>query len=290
VKEYTGPDNNSKYNEIGPGFFGKMGIPLIAGREFTDSDNAAAPKVAVVNEEFAKHFFDGRNPVGRHFSRKGGKNFAAEIAIVGLVKDSRYSSVRREPPPLFFTPWAQEDQVNYINFYVRSALPVAQMVQQVRGMMSRIDRNLPAMELRTLDDTIRQNIRNDRLILQLAGTFAGLATVLAMLGLYGVMAHSVTRRTHEIGIHMALGAAPARIRGMVLRELALILTIGLCLGISGSFLLVKYIKTQLYGVKAYDAMVIVGAAMVLTSTAAAAGWFPARRAARVSPLDALRYE
>jgi len=290
VKEYTGPDNNSNYNEIGPGFFGKMGIPLIAGREFTEADNAAAPKVAVVNEQFAKHFFDGRNPVGHHFSRKGGKNGAADIEIVGLVKDSRYASVRREPPPLFFTPWAQEEQVNYINFYVRSALPAAQMVEQIRGMMNRIDRNLPAMELRTLDGTISHNIRNDRLILQLAGSFAGLATVLAMLGLYGVMAHSVTRRTHEIGIRMALGAAPARIRGMVLRELAFILTIGLALGIGGSFLLVKYIKTQLYGVKAYDATVIAAAALVLTSTAAAAGWFPARRAARVSPRDALRYE
>ena len=289
VKGYTGSENNSQLNQIGPGFFGKMGIPLIAGREFTESDSAAAPKVAVVNEVFAKHFFDGKNPIGHTFSLRGSKN-AVEIEIVGLVKNSRYSSVRREPPPLFFTPWAQGDKVNYLNFYVRSSLPTGEMVQQIRRKMVQVDRNLPAMDLRTLDDTVRQNIRSDKLILQLAGTFAGLATLLAMLGLYGVMAHSVTRRTREIGIRIALGAAPGKIKAMVLRELAFILTAGLALGVGGAFALVKYIKSQLYGVNAYDAAVIAGAVLVLAGTAVAAGWFPARRAARVNPLDALRYE
>ena len=288
VKGYTGTDNNSRLNQIGPGFFGKMGIPLIAGREFTEADTAAAPRVAVVNEEFARHFFGGQNPIGRHFSERGSKN--GDIEIVGLVKDSRYSSVRKETPPLFFTPWPQEDKVNYLNFYVRSGLPASQMVQQIRRMMTRVDRNLPAMELRTLDDTVRQNIQNDRLILQLAGTFAGLATVLAMLGLYGVMAHSVTRRTREIGIRMALGAAPAKIRGMVLREMTVMLGAGLALGMGAAFLLVKYIKSQLYGVKTDDAVAITTAVLVLVLTAAIAGWFPIRRAARVNPVEALRYE
>ena len=288
VKGYSGSENNSKLNQIGPGFFGKMGIALVAGREFTESDTAAAPRVAVVNEEFARHFFGGQNPIGRHFLERGTK--LGEIQIVGLVKDSRYSSVRKEAPPLFFTPWAQEDNVNYLNFYVRSALPAGRMVQQVRGMMTRIDRNLPAMELRTLDDTIRQNIRNDRLILQLAGMFAGLATVLAMLGLYGVMAHSVTRRTREIGIRMALGAAPVKIRAMVLREMTVMLGAGMALGLGAAFLLVKYIKSQLYGVKTDDAVAITAAVLVLVVTAAIAGWLPVRRAARVNPVEALRYE
>ena len=288
VKGYTGTENNSKLNQVGPGFFGKMGIPLIAGREFTESDTHAAPKVAVVNEEFAKHFFAGQNPIGRHFSERGSK--AGDIQIVGLVKDSRYSSVRKEAPPVFFTPWRQEDRVNYLNFYVRSALPASQMVQQVRGLMTRIDRNLPAMDLRTLDDTVRQNIRNDRLILKLAATFAGLATILAMLGLYGVMAHSVTRRTREIGIRMALGAAPASVRAMVLREIAVLMTAGLATGIGAAVLLVKYVRSQLYGVKTDDVTAIAAAVLLLAVTAAVAGWFPIRRAARVNPLEALRYE
>jgi predicted permease len=286
AKETKG-DNNSRFNEVGPGFLGKMGIPLISGREFTESDSAAGPKVSVVNETFVKRFLDGRSPLGVQFSADGP---AMDITIVGVVKDSHYSSVKDAAPPLFYRPWRQDKQLNGLYFYVRSALPERQMVPQIRRVMASLDRDLPLEDLRTLDEQIRLNVMQDRIVLQLAAVFAVLATALAMLGLYGVMAHSVTRRTREIGIRMALGAEPGRIRGMVMRELLWILIAGLVTGVPAALLLARYTETQLFGVKARDLMVVVSAVLALTVTAIAAGYLPARRASRVNPLEALRYE
>jgi putative ABC transport system permease protein len=283
----TKGDNNSRFNEVGPGFFGKMGIPLISGREFTESDSAAGPKAAVVNETFVKRFLDGRSPLGVQFSADGP---ATDITIVGVVKDSHYSSVKDAAPPLFYRPWRQDKQLNGLYFYVRSALPEKQMVPEIRRVMASLDRDLPLQDLRTLDEQIRMNVQQDRIVLQLAAVFAVLATALAMLGLYGVMAHSVTRRTREIGIRMALGAEPGRIRGMVMRELLWILIAGLVTGVPAAMLLARYTETQLFGVKARDLMVVVSAVLALTVTAIAAGYLPARRASRVNPLEALRYE
>jgi putative ABC transport system permease protein len=279
-------DSNSMFNEISPGYFGKMGIPLIAGREFTASDNLAGPRVAIVNEHFVKKLLDGRQPIGLHFTGGG----PGPMEIVGVVRDSHYSGVKQEPPNLYYTPWRQEKQLNSLTFYVRAALPAEQMFPQIRRVMASIDRDLPLENLRKLDDTIRKNIQSDRLVLQLAAAFAILATLLAMLGLYGVMAHSVTRRTREIGIRMALGAPPARIRRMVLREMLWILGIGLVVGVPAALALSRLTESQLYGVKAFDAVVVAGAAFALAATAALAGYLPARRASRVSPISALRYE
>ena len=273
------------YNELGPGYFGKMGIPLIAGREFTDADNLAGPKVAVVNQTFAKRFFEGQNAIGHRFGT--GK---PDIEIIGVVKDSHYAEVKEDPYPVFYTPWRQDKQIGSLGFYVRSALPTRQMIPQIRRVMASLDRDLPPENLRTLDDQIKLNILSDRIVLQLAAAFAILATALAMLGLYGVMAHSVARRTREIGIRMALGAEPGSIRWMVMREMLWILGVGLAIGVPAALMLARYVESQLYGVRAYDATVVAGAMLALAATAVAAGYLPARRASRVNPLDALRYE
>ncbi|HYW46203.1 MAG TPA: ABC transporter permease [Bryobacteraceae bacterium] len=283
----TGNDSNARFNELGPGFFGKMGIPLIAGREFTDRDNLAAPQVAVVNQTFVKRFLEGRNPVGTRFSRGDGP---PPTEIVGVVKDSHYAGVKQDPPPMYYIPWRQDKELNGLEFYVRSGLPESRMIPQMRRVLASIDRDLPPENLRTLEQQISRNIQDDRIVLQLAAVFAILATALAMLGLYGVMANSVTRRTREIGIRMALGAGPRSIRGMVLRELAWILGIGLVTGVPAALVLARYTKSQLFGVEAFDAVVVAGTVVALAVTAAAAGYVPARRASKVSPLDALRYE
>ncbi len=277
---------NGRFNEIGPGYFGKMGVPLIAGREFTEADNQGAPRVAIVSQQFVKAFLEGRNPMGLKIATDG----KFDIEIVGVVKDSHYSGVKQPPVNLFFTPWRQDKRLNGLNFYLRSALPADQMFQQVRRVMRNLDPDLPLENLRTLDAQVRRNIRNDEIVLQLAAAFAILATVLAMLGLYGVMAHSVTRRTREIGIRIALGAPPARIRTMVLREMMWILGIGLAAGVPAALALSKLTASQLYGVKPHDAAVVAAAALALGVAAAAAAYLPARRASKVDPLTALRYE
>jgi putative ABC transport system permease protein len=290
IEGATAEQNNnshSMFNEVGPGFFGKMGIPLIAGREFAEGDNLAGPKVAVVNQQFVKNFLAGRNPLGVRFSGGGGK---PDIEIVGVVKDSHYSGVKQEPPNLYYIPWRQDKGVGSLSFYVRSALPSEQVFPQIRRILASADSSLPPENLRTLNDQVKLNIRTDRLVLNLSAAFAILATSLAMLGLYGVMAHSVARRTREIGIRMALGAEPGRIRTMVLREVLWILGAGLLVGVPAAAGLARLVQSQLFGVKASDAWVMSGAAGALIVTAIAAGLIPALRASRVNPLEALRYE
>jgi putative ABC transport system permease protein len=280
------PQMNALENEVGAGFFARMGIPMLAGREFTESDNLAAEPVAVVNREFARHFFPDRNPIGQTF--RVGKE--PPITIVGVARDSHYSAVKEKASPVYYAPWRQEKQLGGLAFYVRSALPVEQTIAQARRVIGSIDANLPLEGVGTFDAKIARSTHNERLILQLSGAFAILATALAMLGLYGVMAFSVTRRTREIGIRLALGAKPAATRGMVMREMLWILGIGLIAGVPIALALARPTESQPYGVKAFDWLVLTAASITLTITAVAAAFLPANRAARVSPTVALRYE
>jgi predicted permease len=284
-------DTDSDRDSISPGFFGKMGVPLVAGREFTTRDTISGPKVAIVNQEFVRHFFGDANPIGRKFAKGGGDKVVPDTEIVGVVKDSHYAAVKQDKTQrMYFTPWRQQEHPGSMTFYVRSALPAAQVIPSIRGTLASVDRNIPPGSLRTLDEQIRLDLTNERLVLDLAAVFAALATGLAMLGLYGVMAYSIARRTREIGIRIALGAAPARIRVMVMRELAGLLAAGLGAGVPAAFALTAYVKSQLYGVGAFDPGVVAAAVAVLTFTAAAAAFLPAQRAARVDPLEALRCE
>jgi len=208
-----------------------------------------------------------------------------------MVRDSHYSAVRQDPIPLFFRPWRQNSRIaGFLSFYVRTDLPPKQIVPQIRAVMRSIDPDVPLVDLRTLEDQVHYNIRNDEFIIWLASAFAVLATALAMLGLYGIMAHGVARRTREIGIRMALGAVPARIGAMILRDLVWILGCGLGAGIPAALSATRLIESRLFGVKGSDVTIIASASIVLALTAVAAAWWPARRAARVNPLEALRYE
>jgi putative ABC transport system permease protein len=285
-----GIDSNSSLNNVSPGYFANLGVPLLYGREFTEADNLAAPRIAVVNEQFAKYFFGDKNPLGRRFGMGWGNKVKLDHEIVGVVKDTHYANVRQKPPRLYYTPWRQDKEPGGMSFYLRSSLPPAQVIAQARRVMRGLDPNLPPRDLRTMDEQIRHDIQSDRLVLMLAAVFAVLATVLAMLGLYGVMAHSVARRTREIGIRMALGAQPGRIRAMVLREMLLILSLGLLVGVPAALALSRYTESQLFGVKAGDPIVIVAAIVALAAAASAVGYIPALHASRVDPQTALRHD
>jgi putative ABC transport system permease protein len=279
---------NTKYDEVGPGFFEKAGIPLLAGRDIRETDTATSPKIVVVNETWAKQIFKGANPIGHRIGF--GKDGALDTEIVGIVKDSHYSSVRKDPPPVFYRPWRQDDKLGFISLYVRTELPPQQIIPQIRSVMRSIDGDVPLSDMRTLEEQVHYNLRSDELMMRLASAFAALATTLAMLGLYGVMAYGVARRRREIGIRMALGAAPARIRGMVMRELIWILAIGVGLGIPLALAATRVIESRLFGVHAKDLTILISATLLLSLTAAAAAYWPARRASKVDPLTALRSE
>jgi predicted permease len=280
-------DCNSRFNAIGAGYFASMGSALLSGREFTESDAAGGPRVAVVNRAFAEKFNLGTDAVGKFMSRGGD---SLNIQIVGLLPNIKYNDVKREPQPVFYLPWAQERFVSQLYFYLRTSLPPAQLVGTIPGVLKRIDATLPVEELRTMPEQIRENIFMDRLISILSAAFAVLATLLAAVGLYGVLAYSVSQRTREIGVRMALGADGARVRGMVLRQVGLMILIGSSLGIAGAIGLGRAASSLLYGLEGSDPLVFALAVALLALIALGAGFMPALRASRTNPMQALRYD
>src|SRR6185312_13481131 len=196
-------DSNSRFNEVGAGYFSTMGVPLMSGREFTDADGPGAQKVAIVNEEFVKKFKLGHDAVGKMIGSGQGWRSKQDTMIVGVAQNAKYSEIKRKVPPLFFRPKRQ-------------------------------DPNLPVEELKTLTQQVRDNTFLDRMMTTLSSLFAGLATLLAAVGLYGVLAYTVSQRTREIGLRMALGAAPARVRSMVLKQVGWMTLVGGIVGLAGA--------------------------------------------------------
>jgi len=286
----TGPDidNNSRYNQVGPGYFRTLGIPVLAGREFTASDFNGAPRVAVVNQTFAKKFHIERDPVHRFMSMRS--NDSLNIEIVGLAQDSKYSQVKDPVPPLFFTPWRQDPSVGSLSFYARSAVPPEQQLRAIQALLKRLAPTVPVFELKTMPQQIRDNVFLDRLISILSAVFAALATLLAAVGLYGVLAYTVQQRTREIGVRMALGADAGRVRALVVRQVGLMSVVGGVLGIALALALGKLLQSLLYGLQAQDPVVFVASLGALGAVAAAASYVPVQRASRVDPVEALRYE
>jgi hypothetical protein len=265
-------------------------MPLIAGREFTRADTMGAPKVAVVNEAFAKKFNLGRDAVGKHMGDNDGPNAKLTMEIVGLVQNAKYSDVKKEIPPQFFRPARQDERAGFITFYARVATDPDQFLANIPKAIGRLDGNLPVENLKTLPNQIRENVFLDRFISVLSTAFASLATLLAAIGLYGVLAYTVTQRTREIGLRMALGAAPERVRGMVLRQVAKMTLVGGVIGLAAAVAIGRLAASLLYELQGYDPAVLTGSGVALTIVALGAGFIPALRASQVDPMRALRYE
>jgi predicted permease len=281
-------------NAVSPGFFRTMGIRLLAGREFTDRDDQPLPKgwsyrVAVVNETFARRYFNGANPIGRHVGLDDNPGTPTPIEIVGLVKDTNAWAIREDQRPQIFFPYLQAS-IDNVSTYVRTDGDPMALMQRVRREVAALDPQLALYNISTLDDRAKRSVTNERLIASLSATLSLMATVLSIIGLYGVIAYGVTRRTREIGIRMALGARSSQIAGTVLREAAVLVVIGLGLGLGAAWWLGRYVQSQLYGVTPADAATIAIAAGALTAVAAIAAFIPARRAAMVAPVTALRQD
>jgi predicted permease len=293
VPGYAPPTDDAadtNVDAVGADYFRTMGMPLIAGREFTPADNLAAPKVAVVNEAFVRHFLPNQNPLGYHFGEGGGDKVKPNIEIVGVVKDAKYADMREAPPRALYLPYRQNKRQDSLNFYVRTAIEPQQIAAQIRREVAALDSNLPIRDLKTMQAQIEENLFAERLLSTLTESFAGLATVLAAIGLYGVLAYNVSRRTREIGIRMALGAEAGHVRGLVVREVAFMLAIGTAIGLASAAGAGTLIRSQLYGLEYWDPTIYVSAAAVLWLIALAAAYIPTRRATNVDPMIALRDE
>ncbi len=294
IEGYTaGPDEDMHVfrNSVGPDYFSAMGIPLLAGREFRDGDAAASPKVVIINERMARKYFAGRNPVGMHMV--WGSHYPPvplDIEIVGVVQNNKHDDARDELHPFVYQPYAQDSGLTTATFYVRTNQDPLALAGTMRQTVQGFDSNLPVFDVRTLAEQVEDSVYSDRLLSFFSISLGALASLLAAIGLYGVLAYMVARRTREIGIRMAIGAEPKDVSWLVLREVMGMSGIGLVIGLAAAFGLGLLIQSQLYGVKASDPLVFAGATVLLAVVAFLAAWLPARRAASVDPMVALRYE
>jgi predicted permease len=285
-----GQDVHADGNAVAPGYFSMLGMNVIRGRGLEETDTATSHRVAVVNETFAKMYFQDRDPLGHKMRLSWGSGTLYDHEIVGVAKDARIANLRDRPEPNFFMPYTQWNVLTSAFVYVRSSSDPGALVAAVRQVVQRHDSAIPVVGYRTVDQQIDQLLRPERLVASLSLAFGLLAAGLAAMGLYGVTAFSVARRTREIGIRVALGAQRAAVLRMVLRDVAVMAAVGIGVGVALSLGLARYIESQLYGIPARDALTIVAAACVLVTVALLSGWLPAHRASRVDPMLALRDE
>ena len=295
IPGYTPQDGEDMSVEdvlTGPKHAELLRVPLLRGRDIEIRDTASAPRVAVVNSTFAERFFKGQNPVGRTFTFDDETDGGAPLEIIGVVGDIKSDEVQGKVDPAVFRPILQiQDQAAYsVTLHLRTLGDPNPLAPGVRQMINQIDDKLPIFDVRTLDEQLHESLDQERLVAQLVSFFGALALILACIGLYGVMAHGVVRRTNEIGIRMALGAGRGNIAWMVIRETLYLVLAGLVIGVPAALLGARLISTQLFGMSPTDPITLIAAALILTFVALVAGYLPARRASRVNPLAALRYE
>ena len=284
----NGEDMNPGYNEMLPGFFSTAGVRLIAGRDFNERDIAGAPGVVIVNETFQQRFFPHASPLGHRIGWGGGGPTPMEI--VGVVNEMKEGNLKEKARPWTFTPVLQDTAPGAITFYVRTARNPLAVAQAARQVVHRMDAALPMYDLKTLDAQIDETHFLDRLLAWLSVAFGCLATLLASVGLYGITAFNVTRRTQEIGIRVALGAARGNVLRLVMKEVLILAAVGLIVGVAAALALGRLLESQLFEMKASDPAVLAGATAVVLIVSILAGYLPARRAARIDPMQALRWE
>ena len=293
VQGYTskpGEDMNPWVNYVSPAFFATLKIPLYTGRDFTDKDTLGAPRVAIVNEKFARHFFGNASPVGRRIGMGGDPGTKTDIEIIGVVGDTKYQTMRQDAPREVYFPYQQNDWATRMTAYVRTDAGSVQMFPTLRAAVHKLDSRLPVFQMKTEERQLDDVLAVERLAASLSSGFGVLATILAAIGLYGVLAFLVARRTREIGIRMALGALTGDVLWIVMREVLLLVGIGIALGLPAALGISRLVRSQLYGMSSSDPRVIILATLGIVAIAAISGYLPARRATRVDPVTALRYE
>jgi len=277
-------------NHVGPDYFATLGIPIVAGRAFTAQD-VGPSKYAVINETFARQYFPGRNPIGQRFGLVDEMEpTSPDIEVIGVIPDRKYRDLRETPPPQAYFPYFQDAHFRFMNIYLRTHADPRQIEDEVRERMRQFDPHVPVVELQTMNEQIGFSLRTERLVASLSGIFGGLATLLAVIGLYGVMAYVVMRRTREIGIRIALGALRSSVIAMVMREVFVLIGAGLLAGFLLALALANLVRSQLFGLSPRDPLTFIGSAIIITFAAGLAGFLPALRASGVDPTTALRNE
>jgi predicted permease len=277
---------------VGPDYFASLGIPLLAGRAFTTRD-VGPPQYAIVNQAFAREYLPAGSPIGRRFKLVNFDDpdqLQPDIEVIGLIPDRKYRDLRETPPAQAYFPYYTDIKFRFMNYYLRTRTDPRLLIGPLRERLRQFDPNVPVVGLQTLNEQIGDSLRTERLVASLSALFGGLATLLAAIGLYGVMAYSVARRRRELGIRMALGATRGNIVGMVMREVAVMVAAGLGVGVPLTLALANLIRSQLFGLNPRDPLIFLGAALVLSVTACFAGFLPALRASFVNPTTALRQE
>jgi predicted permease len=284
-----GEDLDPHFNQVTPGYFQTVGIHLLTGRTFTAADAANSRLVAVVNESLAKRYFGSSPAVGRMFGLGSDPGTPTNIEIIGVVNDTRYESLRNEIPREVYVCDAQQPATGK-TVYVRTQRDPENAFASVRAAVHDLQPNLPVTGMKTLERQLDESLVTDRLVATLSSVFGALATLLAIIGLYGVMAYMVTRRSREIGIRMALGALAGNVVWLVMREVLVLIGIGIAVGLPSAFAVTRLASSQLYGVSANDPLAMAAATVLLAAVALLAGYIPARRAAGFDPVRVLRYE
>ncbi len=282
------------FNLVSPGYFATLGTPLLAGREFTPQDEGLKHRVAIVNQAFARWCCGGKNPVGRHMAMPDGSHVkdvtTFDIEIVGWARDTKYRNIREEIRPQAFLDQDQNPDVQTFNIYLRTTLDPQVMYSEIRQAAHDLDSGVPVAGLRTMERQVDMILATERMVALLAAAFGLLATVLAAVGLYGLMAFNVASRTREIGVRMALGAGSNNVARTIVREVLVLLAIGVALAAPCAVALGSLVRSQLYGITPADPASVITATLSLTLVALAASYLPARRAARLDPMIALREE